>query len=155
MDFPQLKLECLNCQRSDIWTNSPCCNVLLRTSFCFLQDLQYKRVRTVSTNNITYPKQIYKPFLQKPSHIMFLTKKRRLADAQCWTVTLSNWIKQPPEVFYKNAFLKIFAIFTRKHPCEVFKNNYFEENFCMAASEITLQSDCLELCFWIAFKTIL
>ena len=41
-----------------------------------------------------------------------------------------------------------------KHLCEIFKNTYFEEHLCTAASELTLQSDCLELCFWIAFKTI-
>ena len=41
-----------------------------------------------------------------------------------------------------------------KHLCEIFKDTYFEENLHMAAFELTLQSDCLELCFWIAFKTI-
>ena len=63
--------------------------------------------------------------------------------------------KQPPEVFYKNAVLKYFAIFTGKSLCEIFKNISFEEHFRMAASELTLQSDSLEVCFWIAFKTIL
>ena len=57
----QLKLECLNCQKSDIRTNSPCCNVLLWSSFCFLQVNQQKRIGMVNTNNITYSKQIYKP----------------------------------------------------------------------------------------------
>ena len=57
-------------------------------------------------------------------------------------------------VFYKNAVLKNFAIFTGKHLCEIFKNTCFEEHLHMAASELTLQSDCLELCSWIAFKTI-
>ena len=80
---------------------------------------------------------------------------RRLADAQCWTVTLSNWKKQPLEVFYKNTALKNFAIFTGKHLWEIFKNTFFEKDPFTAASELTLQSDCLELCFWIAFKTIL
>ena len=58
-------------------------------------------------------------------------------------------------VFYKNTVFENFAIFTGKHHCEIFKNTYFEEYLHMAASELTLQSDCLKLCFWIAFKTIL
>ena len=37
LNLPQLKLECLNCQKSDIRTNSPWCSVLHWTSFCFLQ----------------------------------------------------------------------------------------------------------------------
>ena len=57
-----------------------------------------------------------------------------LADAQYWTATLSNWKKQPPEVSYKNAVLKSFAIFTGKHLCEIFKNTYFEEHLRAAAS---------------------
>ena len=41
-----------------------------------------------------------------------------------------------------------------KHLCEIFKNISFEERLHMATSELTLPSDCLELCFWIAFKTM-
>ena len=62
--------------------------------------------------------------------------------------------KQPLEVFNKNAVLKNFARFTGKHLCEIFKDTCFEEHLHMAASELALWSDCLELCFWIAFKTI-
>ena len=61
LDFPQLELECLNCQKSGIRTSSLCCNVLRWTSFCFLQLNQQKRVGMVSTN-ITYSEQIYKLF---------------------------------------------------------------------------------------------
>ena len=40
--------------------------------------------------------------------------------------------------------------------CEIFKNTYVEEHLVMAASELTLESDSLELCFWtIDFKAIL
>ena len=40
--------------------------------------------------------------------------------------------------------------------CKIFKNTCFEEHLCTAASELNLESDCLELCFWtVAFKTIL
>ena len=36
------------------------------------------------------------------------------------------------------------------------QNTYFEEHMRMAASELTLRSDCLELFFWtVAFKIIL
>ena len=41
-----------------------------------------------------------------------------------------------------------------KYLCEIFKNTYFEEHLRMAASELALRSDCLELCFFVAFKTI-
>ena len=61
---------------------------------------------------------------------------------------------QPPEVFYKNAVLKIFAIFMGKHLSEIFKNTYFEEHLHLAASKLTVRSDCFKLCVWIAFKTI-
>ena len=61
LDLPQLKLECLNCQKPDIRTNNLCCSVLLWTSFCFLQVNQQKRVGLVSTN-IMYSEQIYKLF---------------------------------------------------------------------------------------------
>ena len=37
----------------------------------------------------------------------------------------------------------------------IFKNTYFEEHLRTAASTLTLESDCLELCFCtVAFKTI-
>ena len=38
----------------------------------------------------------------------------------------------------KKLFLKIFAILTGKHLCEIFKNTYFEEHLRTAASELTL-----------------
>ena len=81
LDLPQLKLECPNCQKSDIRTNSHCYSVLLWTSFCFLQINQQQRVGMVSANNMTNSEQIYKLFYQKPSHILFLIKKSRSADA--------------------------------------------------------------------------
>ena len=31
---------------------------------------------------------------------------------------------------------------------EIFKNNCFEEHLCTVASELTLESDCSELCIW-------
>ena len=30
----------------------------------------------------------------------------------------------------------------------MFKKTYFEEHLHTAASELTLESDCLEICFW-------
>ena len=39
--------------------------------------------------------------------------------------------------------------------CDIFKNTYFEEHLRKAASELTLEIDCVELCFWtVAFKTV-
>ena len=69
--------------------------------------------------------------------------------------------KQPPEIFYKNAFLKNFTIFSGKHLCKIFKNTYFEEHRRTAASELTLESHLKP--YWlcnvtkipVAFKTML
>ena len=51
-------------------------------------------------------------------------------------------------------FLKILQ-YSHENTTEIFKNAYFEEHLHMAASELTLWSDGLGLCFWVAFKTIL
>ena len=97
------------------------------------------------------------------------------------TIPHCFWLKRedrqmPPEVFCKKkklfAFRKNFAIFTRKHLCwslfqikktrtqmfsceywEISENTYFEEHLRTAASEETLESDCLGLSFWrVPFK---
>ena len=40
--------------------------------------------------------------------------------------------------------------------CEISKNTYFKEHPCMATSELTLGSDCLQLAFCtVALETIL
>ena len=105
---------------------------------------------------------------------MFLINKRRSPDIQYWAVTLSNWQKQSPEVFYKET-LKILqysqqntcvgvssSTLLKKRPtqvfcrCEIFKNTHFEERLRAATSELTLEKDCLETCFGTAAsKTIL
>ena len=54
----------------------------------------------------------------------------------------------------KMLFLKILQYSRGKHLCGILKNTSFEEHLRTAASELTFWSDCLELCFWIAFKTI-
>ena len=81
--------------------------------------------------------------------------------------------KQPPEVFFKKALLKNFAIFSGKHLCwnlfsiklqvsnfikkvpnfeyyEIFKNAYYEENAWTAASSVTFTctyfDDCIVWC---------
>ena len=83
---------------------------------------------------------------QKYMLFTYLKKKKRLPDAQYWTVIL-HWKKQPPEVFYKNTVLKILQYLTGKHLYEIFKNTYFEEHLHTAASKLTLCSDCLVFCF--------
>ena len=92
---------------------------------------------------------------------LFLIKKRRSTDAT-WGFLQKK----------KKALRKNFAIFTRKHLCwslfqikktrtqmfsceywEISKNTYFEEHLRTAASEETLESDCLGLSFWrVPFK---
>ena len=68
--------------------------------------------------------------------------------------------------FIKNVVLKNFAIFTGKHLCWIlffnftkkrvqYSNTYFEGHLRVAASELTLENDCLELGFLtVTFKTI-
>ena len=99
----------------------------------------------------------------------------------CQTDKSSQW-----RCSKRKAVVKNFAIFTGKHLwwslffiklqtfrlatiskrdstpkqvfscCEIFKNTYFKEHMHMVASELTLRSDCLELCVWtVTFKTIL
>ena len=110
---------------------------------------------------------------------------RTSVNAQDLTVTLSNWQKQPPELFVlKNCSQKFRNInkktpvleslfhevadlqtsnFIKKmlqHRCfpvaNFLRNTYFEEHLRAAASELSLRSDCLEICFWtVAFKTSL
>ena len=41
-----------------------------------------------------------------------------------------------------------------KYLRDIFQSNYLEEHLRTAAFEMTLWSDSLELCFWIACKTI-
>ena len=89
LDLPQLKLVCLNCQKTDIWRSSPWWRVLLWKS--------------CSLNN----KNVLEWFLQ------YSQEK-----------TCAEFIRTP-----------------------ILKN--------MATSEPTSWNECLELCFWIPFKTIL
>ena len=42
-----------------------------------------------------------------------------------------------------------------KHLSEIFMNIYFQEHLHTAVSELILRSDCLKLCFWIAFNNLL
>ena len=45
----------------------------------------------------------------------------------------------------KNTVLKNFAIFTGKHPYEIFENTYFKEHLRTTASELTLRSTAWNL----------
>ena len=67
---------------------------------------------------------------------MYLIKKRRLADPNAEKLFYQTEKSSHLRVFLKIMFLN-FAISMGKHPCEIVKNNYFEEHFCMAASELT------------------
>ena len=150
-----MKPEYLNCQKSDMRTNNPCCSVLLWTSFCFLhsacfnQQMEWflmiqhtlnRSANLFSTNHPTLCFWFRREGRQRPNDKQLLSQ----------TEKSSHW-----RFFIKKLFLKIFAILTGKHLCGFFKNTYFEEHLHMAASELTLWSDCLELRFWSVFKMIL
>ena len=123
---------------------------------------------------------MYKPFSRKHPTLCFWLRR----EGCLTTVTLSNWQKQSPEVFFKKTALENFAIFTEKHLCwsfffhkvsdfqgcnvkkeapaqvlfccEIFVRLCFEKHLKTAALKLTLRSDCLELCFWtVPFTTIL
>ena len=72
----------------------------------------YEHVRTVFTNKkkIIYSGQMYKPWY-KPSLVMLLIEKRRLADAQY--LILSSRL----QIFLKLCVLKNLAAFQKKHLC--------------------------------------
>ena len=152
LHVPQLKLEWQNCQKSYIKTNSLCCSVLFWTSFCFLQVNQQKRGGMVSTNNINIPWTDLQTFFSRnhPTLCFWLRRGWQVFNTE-QIVYQTQEKHQTPEIFYKNGVLENFAIFTRKNLCE---NTYFEEHLRMAASKLTLRSECLKLCFWIAFKII-
>ena len=57
-------------------------------------------------------------------------------------------------IFQENTYVGVSATtLLKKTPaqvfyhCEIFKNIHFLEHQCTAAPELTLESDCLELCF--------
>ena len=98
------RFYCLHCQNPNIRINRLCCSALLWTSFF---------CRLISKGALEWflliiYKNILWPDLQNFSeeiipHFLFLIQKRRSEDAHHWTVTLSNWQKQPPEVFSKKS----------------------------------------------------
>ena len=60
---------------------------------------------------------------------MFLIKKSRSADAQCWAVTLCDWKKQPPE-FSIQTFLKILQ-YSRENTIVKFLRTPNFKNICV------------------------
>ena len=106
--------------------------------FCKLTNLQ-KYVGMVSTNDITYSEQILQAFsietiphfcfwLRREGHQMLIAEKTEKSSHQKFSI--------------KILFLKSLQYW------------HWQENTCvkhrMVASEPTLWSDCLELCFWFA-----
>ena len=104
---------------------------------------------------------------------MFLVKKRRLADAQYWTVTLWTLQKQPPKEFYRK---KLFSKILEQHlrlespyhqlrdlqACNFLKKKLqrrcfpvakllqstcFDEHLRAANFELILHSECLDCLF--------
>ena len=73
-----------------------------------------KRVRMVSTSNITYSEQIYRStFFHKYHHTLCFwlrREARQMPNTEELLYQTKN--KQPPKVFYKNVVLKNFAMFT-------------------------------------------
>ena len=54
------------------------------------------------------------------------------------------------QLYQKEAPTQLFYCY------EILKNTYFQEHLRMAAFELTLESACLEPCFWtVPYKTIL
>ena len=137
----------------------------------------------VSTNNIkrTYSREDLQSFL---NHSTFCFWLKREVGQMPNTEELPYQIDKSSHRWcsIKIAVFKNFAIFTRKHLCWVlffincrssglqsylrrtlwwlpleksFRNTYFEDHL-RTASELTLWSDCLELCFWtVTFEIIL
>ena len=112
LDLPQLKLECLNCQKFDIRANSPCGSILLWTSF--LQVSQQKHIEMVSTINKTYSKKIYKPYQQKPSRIVFLIREgEQTPNAEQFVIKLKKAAR------YQRFSIKRCSLFSHEY-CKIF-----------------------------------
>ena len=60
-----------------------------------------------------------------------------MPSTECYSYIM-QMKKQPLEVFYKDLVLKNFVIFTGKYQCEILQENSFEEDLCMADSQLTL-----------------
>ena len=82
LDLPQLKLECLCCQKIDIRTNSPCSNVSPWASFCFLQGYQQIRVWMVSANGKRTLTRSTNLFCRKHPTLFLIKKRRSLNNAE-------------------------------------------------------------------------
>ena len=92
-----------------------------------------------------------------PKLVIFMTTKRRSADAQYWTVTLSNWQKQPPLAFYKKTVLKNFAMFTRKHLCRSLFFNFFKKRLqhrCFTVAKSLRTSILKNICIWLLLNCL-
>ena len=89
-------------------------------------------------------------------YTVFLIKKRRLTDAQFWTVTLSNWQKQLPEVFYKKSCSQKFPNIHRKTPVlESLFQKVADLQDCNFIKKRLLHRYFSVMVWIVAFKTIL
>ena len=79
---------------------------------------------------------MYKPFSRKHPTLCFWLRK----EGCLTTVTLWNWQKQSPEVFFKKTVLENFAIFTGKHLCwSFFFYNVLDFQGCNVKKESSAQ----------------
>ena len=82
---------------------------------------------------------MYNSFQQKPSHIVFLINKSRLTHAHTQCSPLLE-------------LLLSLTLLKRNSDTSVLLLGNFEEHLRTASSQLTLESDQLELCFWTVFQ---
>ena len=127
-------------QKSDIRTNSPCCSVLLWISvvfvFCRLINKNVSEWFLLICNMLWTNLQTF--LVETIPHCFWLRKvDQQMPSTECYSYIM-QLKKQPLEVFYKDLVLKNFVIFTGKYQCEILQENSFEEDLCMADSQLTL-----------------
>ena len=120
---------------SKVWyqKNSPCCSVLLWTSFCFLQVSQQKLVGMVSTSNIAYSEQIYTNLFSGNHPILCFWLRREGRQMPNTEQLLYQTEKSSHQRFFiKTLFLKILQ--------------YSWENTCVKCSRTpVLKNICAQL----------
>ena len=125
--------------------NSPCCSVLLLTSFCFLQINQQKRVGMVSTDNVNTLNRSTNLFSRNHLTLHFRLRRegRQLPNTEqllYQTEKSSHW-----RFSIKTLFLKILQ-YSRENTCQIFKITCFEEHLCTAASSLMITAQKASAC---------
>ena len=124
---------------------SPCCSILLLTSFCFLQINQQKRVGMVSTDNANTLNRSKNLFSR--NHLTLHFRLRREGRQLPITEQLLYQTEKSSHCRFsiKTLFLKNLQ-YSRENTYEIFKITYFEEHLCTTTSSLTVTTQKASAC---------